>query len=64
MTKSTSPRPTAPSPAIQDEREPTRRKGDQGCGTPDGSERVIGCTGAICANAPGLPPYTSPWKTL
>jgi hypothetical protein len=27
MTRSASPGPTAPSPAIQDEREPTRRKG-------------------------------------
>jgi hypothetical protein len=35
-----SPRPTAPSPATRGERESTRRKGDQGCDAPDGSDRV------------------------
>jgi hypothetical protein len=53
MTRSLSPRPTT-SPAIQDEREPTRRKGDQD---------YQGC-GAISANEPGLPRYTNPWKSL
>ena len=62
MTRSASPWPTAPtrSQAIQDEREPTHCKAeaDQGCYTPDGLERTIGCTGAIYAMQAqiGLPP--------
>jgi hypothetical protein len=56
LTKRTSPRPTTPSPVIQDEREPTRRKGDQGCGTSDGSEREIGLARSV-RTQPSRPPY-------
>jgi len=45
----TSPRPTAPIPAILIKGDSTRREGDHCWVVPDGSERVRG-PGAICTN--------------